>query len=178
MSDPATFQACTFRALSTTVQTGTNRVVVIGTMRWRLSPELPMPGYMTKWDDHGYKTAFNIIDAQTILAFSYEDVAGGTIDMIAAPEEIGEATSALGRQDGYHWVVFKCPPKPPRRPRAFTTLPQDIHTIEFTLRVTLGYRNPAHEVIGVATRLEKGRFAAGRMTLLWGIPPAPYPATG
>ncbi len=174
MSDPATFQACTFRALRTR-DVGNVRQVE-GTMRWRLAPELPMPGYMTTWDGYGYKTAFNILTNQTIQAFSYTDVTNNQINMIAAPAEAIEAGNALGPQDGYKWVAFVCPAPGARPPRAFTSLPQDDHTVDFTVKVTLAWQNPDPEVMGVATRLRNGLFAAGCMKLLWAIPPAPYTA--
>jgi hypothetical protein len=174
MSDPATFQACTFRALRTS-DVGSVRQVE-GTMRWRLAPELPMPDYMTTWDGFGYKTAFNILTGQTIQAFSYTDVTGNQITMIERADEAREAGKALGQQDGYKWVAFVCPDLGARRPRRFTSLPQDDHTIEFAVKVTLGFQNPNPEVIGVATRLRVGLFANGSMNLLWAIPPAPYPS--
>jgi hypothetical protein len=174
MSDPATFQACTFLTTSTTDAGGLR--VVSATARWRLAPELPMPGYMTTWDTFGYKTAFNVLDAQTIQSFSYTDASGSQIAMIEDPTQVADVQGALGTQDGYKWVVFVCPNQPPRLPRAYVTLPQDDHAIEFRLKVTLQYQNPNPEVIGVATRLRNGLFANGSMNLLWGIPPAPYVA--
>lgn len=173
MADPATYQAYSFKAVSTD-DLGPDRVVV-GNVRWRLAPHLTVADYMPLWESSGYKTGLNIPDTQTVRQFSYADVAGGQIVMVAGTAaEAAVLGATLGVQTGYTWFVFENPAA--RVARKFSTVPGEPHTVEFSVTLTLANKNANREVFGAASRHMGASFSAGSTNSLWAIPPAPYSA--
>jgi hypothetical protein len=174
MSDPAIYQACSFRPLSSTDK-GSRRVLV-GNVRWRISPELDLLRQLQIWEDIGYKTGLNILEDQTVVSFSYLDAYGGEILMDPARGDVPDLESTLGKQRGYRWVAFSCPARSNREPRAYTPVPDEDHAIEFTLTLTLATRHQYRELIGAASRHVGDSFRRGSMNALWVVPVAPFTA--
>lgn len=172
MSDPATYQAYSFRPVKAT--DANSRRTLVGKARWRISPELDLDDYMAKWESRGYKTGLNILDDQSVVTFSYDDESGGQIVMQASssPGDKPDLEDTLGRQDRYKWVAFESPPNP--LPRKYEKVSG--HSVEFTLSLTLSNPRPYRELIGVANRHPGASFNAGSMKSLWVVPVAPFTA--
>jgi hypothetical protein len=173
MSDPATYQAYSFRPVQVTDDASSRRTVV-GKIRWRISPELPLHSYMKHWETKGYKTGLNIPNTQTIYNFSYDDENGSQIVMLSSPGDVHDLEVTLGTQTGYQWFAFTNPPHSPRR--AYIEVPEHDHTVEFTVRLTLTSPRLYREVIGTASRHPGASFTEGSMNSLWVVPVPPYPA--
>lgn len=177
MSDPATYQACSFRAIKTD-DSGLYRMV-IGRIRWRIAPELEPAAYIPDWEEKGYKTALNVPVGQSVRGFWYDGVAlGTTIAMVDSTTiaEVTEIQNKLGTQDGYEWFVFYNPS--PREYRKVWVHPDDDHTIEFNVILSLSRKTATPELIGAASRHTGANdsFSNGSMNSLWEIPPGPYAA--
>lgn len=174
MSDPAVYQACSFRPVLST-DNGPHRVLV-GNVRWRISPELDLLRHLQIWEDIGYKTGLNILADQDVLSFSYLNAYGGQIFMDPAPGDVGDLQATLGTQSGYQWIAFSSPPRSSREPRAYKRVPDEDHAIEFTLTLTLATRHPYRELIGAASRHVGDSFRHGSMNSFWVVPVAPFTA--
>lgn len=172
MSDPAIYQAYSFRPVKVT--DANSQRTVEGKVRWRISPELPVFSYMEAWDYKGYKTGLNILNDQDVLSFEYDAEYGPPIVMVRAPGEVGSLKKALGEQDGYHWLAFADPGA--GRPRAYDLVPDHDHTVEFTVRLLLKTPHSYRELIGAASRHQGADFTKGSTSSLWVVPVAPYTA--
>jgi|SRR5215470_11560423 len=174
MSDPATYQAYSFRPIKVTDVS--SRRTVVGKIRWRISPEHRLDKYMEQWEQKGYKTGLNIPNTQTIYNFSYDDKNGGQIVMLSSPGDVHDLETTLGTQTGYQWFAFTRPAN--SLPRAYIEVPDHDHTVEFTVRLSLTLTNPVpyREVIGAASRHPNASFTEGSMNSLWVVPVPPYPA--
>src|SRR5438094_2849650 len=101
MADPAQYQAYTFRPTSAAIDGG-GRLIVKGTVRWRLGSEMDVYQHLSVWEQKSYKTGLTIGADQDIHAFSYLGESGAEIAMQSAPlADVRDLEAARGVQDGY-----------------------------------------------------------------------------
>jgi hypothetical protein len=170
MADPAQYQGYSFRPTSASLD-GTGSLLVTGTVRWRLAPDLDVDQHLQVWEQRSYKTGLTIGTDQDIDALSYLGESGNQISMQSAPPaDVRDLETIRGVQDGYKWVAFRRPAT--AELRAYTVIND---SVEFTVTLTITSPRPDRQLIGVASRHAAGSFLDGSTTALWVLPKAPFP---
>ncbi len=165
MADPAQYQGYSFRPTSANLD-GNGSLVVTGTVRWRLGPDLDALQHLQVWEQRSYKTGLAIGVDQNIAAFSYLGNSGNQIPMQPAPPADAQDLEATwGVQDGYKWVAFRRPET--AEPRRSTVIND---TVEFTATLVIRPPRPDRQLIGVASRHGSGTFLEATTTALWVLP--------